>query len=342
MKSEINESRIKSFFSKELGTDPASIEISQFAGGYSNLTFKIKTSDKTYVLRRAPFGDKISKAHDMKREFNVLVALEKAGYPSIPKPILYNEDLEVIGAPFFVMSHIDGLILRNKLPKDLEISAEEFSTLSRSSISCLVELHGLELQNSGLADLGKPEGYVERQVTGWSERYFKAKTNQLPELEAAIAYLNENLPKSEAVAFIHNDFKYDNLILDPDDFSQIRGVLDWEMATVGDPMMDLGTTLAYWSEAGDPHILKNFNSTHHPGNMTRQEVIHFYSEKSGREPKNQAFYYVFGLVKVAVIAQQIYRRFKLGHAADPRFAALIMVTEACGKLAVKTLETQKI
>lgn len=316
--------------------------ITQFKGGYSNLTFKFQTPEKTFVIRRAPFGEKISKAHDMGREVSVLQALQKAGYPKAPKPVLFCEDVDIFEAPFFVMEHVDGFILRNKIPQGISISPEEFHSLSQSAIDCLLELHQLELVNSGLINLGKPAGYVQRQVDGWSERYFRAKTDELPELERAIEWLQSEIPKNENTGFIHNDFKYDNLVLNPENIKEIKAVLDWEMATVGDPLMDLGTTLAYWCESSDPEALKLFNISHLPGNMTRSEVIQYYGQKSKLDMSKMLFYYIFGIVKVAVIAQQIYKRFKQGNASDPRFGGLIHVVEASGKMAIKSLETQKI
>ncbi len=330
------------YLNRELGVNGEVSGITQFKGGYSNLTFKFQSSENAFVIRRAPFGEKISKAHDMGREMSVLQALQKAGYPKAPKPVLFCEDSDILGSPFFVMEHVEGFILRNKIPQGISISPDEFHKLSQASIDCLLELHQLELEDSGLIDLGKPEGYVKRQVIGWSDRYFRAKTNELPELEQAIAWLQESIPQQENVGFIHNDFKYDNLVLDPQHIHKIKAVLDWEMATVGDPLMDLGTTLAYWCEAKDPEVLKLFNISHLPGNMSRSEVIQYYQAHSNLDLSLMMFYYLFGIVKVAVIAQQIYKRYVQGNANDPRFAGLIHVVEASGKMAMKSLETQKI
>lgn len=342
MNLEFDLDKLRDYVNSYLGIEDKAITVNQFKGGYSNLTFKYQGENRTFVFRRAPLGEKISKAHDMGREFSVLEALAKAGYPNAPKPVLFCEDSSIIGAPFLGMEFVDGLILRNKLPSGLEISPDQFFALSKAAIDCLLDLHQLELENSGLINLGKPEGYVQRQVTGWTERYFRAKTNELPELEKAIEWMNSSIPKKENIGFIHNDFKYDNLVLDPGNISNIKAVLDWEMATVGDPLMDLGTSLAYWSEAGDPDILKLFNCSHLPGNMTRTEVIQYYQKNSNLDLSEMLFYYIFGIVKVAVIGQQIYKRHIQGNANDPRFGALIHVVEASGKMALKSLETQKI
>jgi aminoglycoside phosphotransferase (APT) family kinase protein len=330
------------FLAVKLGLDPSSTVITQYKGGYSNLTYLITSPDGEFVLRRPPLGLKISKAHDMIREFKVLQALEKAGYSKVPKPILSCEDESVIGVPFFMMQKVNGLILRNRIPEGLTLDKGFFRKLSQNTIDGLLELHGLELESSGLGVMGKPEGYVERQVTGWSERYFKAKTDELKEMEATSRWLLDNLPKAENCGFIHNDYKYDNLVLKGPEDPSIKAVLDWEMATVGDPLMDLGTSLAYWAEDSDPDMLKMFNLSYMPGNLTRQEVIQYYGLNSSLNLNEILFYYVFGLFKVGVIAQQIYKRFTLGFSQDPRFAGLINVVDSCGKTALKSIKTEKI
>lgn len=334
--------KLKEYLADKLSCKPEKIEINQISGGFSNLTFSVLTPNGKFALRRPPFGDKIAKAHDMNREFKVLESLNKAGYSKSPKPIFCCEDEEVFGAPFFLMDFVEGLIIRNKIPSPINFEPRHFNKLSQNALDCLIELHKLDLGDSGLIQLGKPEGYVERQVFGWSERYLKAKTNELPEMEASAEWLKSNLPTSQGVSFIHNDFKYDNLILDPNTLTEIKAVLDWEMATVGDPLMDLGTSLAYWAQDDDPQILKMFNLSHLPGNFTRKEVVDYYQKQSGLNLSNINFYYAFGLFKVGVIAQQIYKRFVQGYAKDPRFEALIHVVEAAGKKALETIQTQKI
>lgn len=341
MVNEFDFSNLRDFLGNKLNLNSDQIEVSKISGGFSNLTFLVKTSQRKFALRRPPFGEKISKAHDMEREFTVLRALENAGYSKIPKPILFSNEESIMGAPFFLMEFVEGIVLRNKVPAALNFGEKEFRTLSENAINSLVELHSLELENSGLIQLGKPEGYVQRQVEGWSDRYFRAKTNELPEMEKVSEWLIANLSQNENTGFIHNDFKYDNLVLDPNHISEIKAVLDWEMATVGDPLMDLGTSLAYWAQADDPEILKVFNLTHLPGNLTREEVILHYRSKSSLDLSNILFYYIFGLFKVGVIAQQIYKRYVQGFAQDPRFAALIHVVEAAGKKAEKSIKTDK-
>lgn len=335
-------SKLKGYFKSKYTWDPQEIQISPLSGGFSNLTFLVDTPAGKYALRRPPVGNTVSKAHDMGREFKVLEYLENAGYTKIPKPVLYEENEEILGVPFFLMEFIEGTVLRNKIPPEAKISQETVRKLSENSIRTLLQLHQLDLENTGLIQLGKPQGYVSRQVEGWIERYFNAKTDEIPEMEKAALWIQDNLPSHENTGFIHNDFKYDNLVLNTDQLDQIKAVLDWEMATVGDPLMDLGTTLAYWAEENDPDILKQFNLTHLPGNLTRAEVIDFYRQHSKLDLKGILFYYVFGLFKVAVIAQQIYRRFTQGYTQDQRFGALIYVVKAASQKANKSIKTGKI
>jgi aminoglycoside phosphotransferase (APT) family kinase protein len=319
-----------------LGVD--SIEITAFPGGFSNLTYQVSVPGETYVLRRPPHGLKIAKAHDMIREFRVLQALEKAGYTKMPHPISCCEDESIIGAPFFLMEKVEGMIIRNRPPA--EATEAFFRQLSQSALDVLIELHSLELNDSGLGALGKPEGYSLRQVQGWAERFQKAKTSEVPSIEEAFQWLSKSIPSESDVAFIHNDFKYDNLVISAS--GEVQAVLDWEMATVGDPLMDLGTTLAYWAEAVDEDILKMFNLSYVPGNFTRRELVDYYASRTGRDLSDFGFYYVFGLCKVATIAQQIYQRFSLGYSKDPRFSVLNQVVEAAGRKATACIQTGQL
>lgn len=342
MDNPLNFSKLKKYLSETLFWDPETIEITQIAGGFSNLTFLVQTPLGKFAMRRAPFGDKISKAHDMVRESQVLEALQRAGYRKAPKPVILYEDEDINGAPLFIMEWIDGIVLGNKINEGINLTEKEFRKLSENAIDSLIELHLLELKNSRLIDLGKPQGYVERQIFGWTDRYSRAKTNELSEMEKVADWLKANIPTIENVGFIHNDYKYDNLVLDRENRSEIKSVLDWEMATVGDPLMDLGTSLAYWAQIDDPAILKMFNMTHFPGNMTRSEVIQYYDIRTPFDLSNILYYYVFGLFKVGVIAQQIYKRFTQGFANDPRFGGLIQVVEAAGKKAERSIKTEII
>lgn len=315
--------------------------ISQFPSGYSNLTFLVKTDTQELILRRPPVGANIKSAHDMGREFLVLSRV-KPHYSKVPTPLMYCQSEEVIGAPFYIMQRIQGVILRAANARKLEITPELFGDLSKALIDNLVELHRLDIHKTGLEELGKPEGYVQRQVEGWAKRYYSAETDKLTEMDNLADWLQKNQPLEQSPAFLHNDYKYDNVIFDPADLSKIIGVLDWEMATVGDPLMDVGASIAYWSEAGDDPVLQSFNLTALPGNLSRQDFVNRYAEKSKRDVTNILFYYIFGLFKNAVIAQQIYARWKNGVTKDPRFGGLLMVIKSLSKQGVESLNRNKV
>jgi aminoglycoside phosphotransferase (APT) family kinase protein len=303
------------------------LKIQQFPGGYSNLTFLLRTSEREMILRKPPRGANIKTAHDMGREFRVLQALQQV-FPAVPRAILLCEDESIIGAPFYLMERVEGVILRNRLPKGMSVSSATMKQLSEAAVDLLAKLHDIDLHSTGLIQMGKPEGYIHRQVKGWSGRYLKSATDEIPDMILVAEWLAGNEPADEAVSFIHNDFKYDNLVLSPDDLTAIKAVLDWEMATVGSPLMDLGTTLAYWAEATDSPVLKPFNLTWLEGNLNREQVLVHYAAQRRISAEGFLFFYVFGCFKIAVIVQQIYARYKQGMTTDPRFAGLIEVVKA--------------
>ncbi len=297
-------------------------EIGRYTGGYSNLTYSLQTETKEWVLRKPPRGAEIKSAHDMGREFRVL-SLLKPHYTKVPTPIVYCESSDIIGSPFYVMEKLSGTILRAGNTPSMHLSAESLNALSAAMVDNLVALHSIDIKTTGLDQLGKPEGYVMRQVEGWTKRYYAAETDKIDQMDSVAAWIKEHLPKGQAASFLHNDYKHDNLILDNNDLTKIEGVLDWEMSTVGDPLMDLGATLAYWFEEGEGDVFKMYNLTWLKGNYTRKEFVERYAEKSGRDLSDIKFYYVFGLFKNAVIAQQIYQRWKTGNSSDARFGALL-------------------
>lgn len=313
------------------------LTVEQFPHGHSNLTYLLRMGDKEFVLRRPPFGNQVKTAHDMGREFRVLSKLS-AVFPPAPRPELYCDDIGVLGVPFYVMERRRGVILRRA---DSPIDPATARQLSTALIDNLALLHALDYNAAGLADLGKPEGYVARQVTGWINRYTAAQTEPLPEMDRIAQWLSRHMPLESDVSLIHNDYKYDNLLLDPEDLTRIVAVLDWEMATIGDPLMDLGTTLAYWVESGDPEWMHAgaFGPTALPGSLTRQELVAHYADKTGRDVSGMLFYYCFGIYKTAVIIQQIYARFVRGHTADKRFARLNERVVALSRQALHALET---
>lgn len=336
---EIDLPKLNNFLNTALPDFEPVIEIAQFPGGYSNLTYLLKTTGKSYVLRRPPFGAKdIKGGHDMGREYKILTALHNSGYMKIPQPIAYTQDEAVMGCPFYIMQQVEGIILRAKdAPKLMNtVNPELMRKMSEALCDNLVDLHAIDIEaaqedNPALINIGKPEGYIQRQVDGWYKRYQASQTDEIPAMDNLAAWLKTNLPAEGKPALIHNDYKYDNLVLNADNWADILAVLDWEMTTVGDPLMDLGTTLSYWAEAADGMFEKGFNLSWLPGNLTRQAFADRYAERSGRDISNILYFYVFGLFKNSVVIQQIYSRYKKGLTKDERFAELIYGVKALSK-----------
>ena len=316
------------------------VEVRQFPGGYSNLTYFLKTEDQQeYVLRRPPFGaEHIKGGHDVAREYRVLTMIQSTGFTKIPKPILLCDDLTVMGSPFYLMERVQGTILRAHNTPKLGLTASQLRATSEALVDNLVNLHALDIESTGLIQIGKPEGYVKRQVEGWYKRYLVAQTDDLPVMEGLYQWLTNTMPAEGTPTLIHNDYKYDNVVLNPADLSEILAVLDWEMCTVGDPLMDVGTALSYWAEAGDGAFERGFNLTWLPGNLTRQQFADRYSKKSGRDVSNILYYYVFGLFKNSVVMQQIYARWKKGLTQDERFGGLLLGINSLSATAVRAVE----
>jgi aminoglycoside phosphotransferase (APT) family kinase protein len=296
------------------------VQIQQYPGGASNLTYLLTFANRQLVLRRPPFGTKAATAHDMGREYKVLSALSRH-WPFAPPPLLYCGDEAVIGASFYVMEHLQGIIIRKDIPQGLLATPKEIRRLYEKFVDALVELHSLNYEVIGLGDLGKPDGYVRRQVLGWNKRFRAARTPDVPDCEAVMAWLEEKIPpETRRSSIIHNDFKLDNIVLDPSDPHKIIGVLDWEMCTIGDPLMDLGCTLGYWVQQDDSeerHIIRTM-PTQVEGALTRRQFVELYSRNSGVQMDRFDFYYCFGLFRLAVIIQQIYYRFYHGQTRNPR------------------------
>ena len=322
---------------------PITVEVEQFRSGHSNLTYLLRIGEREFVLRRPPFGAKIKTAHDMGREYRILSHLVGV-YPKVPRPLLYCKDESVLGTPFYVMERLAGVILRASPPKGLDLSPALLHALSESFVDNLADIHRIDYAAAGLGDLGRPAGYVKRQIEGWTKRYHNARTDDIPDVERAAAWLAEHEPPEVGASVIHNDYKYDNLVLDPNALSRIVGVLDWEMATIGDPLMDFGTTLGYWVDPDDPGELQSlaFSPTTLPGNFNRRELAQRYAEQSGLDLTNILFYYVYALFKIAVIVQQIYARYKAGLTKDERFAMLIYAVRVLGQVAVLAIEKGRI
>jgi aminoglycoside phosphotransferase (APT) family kinase protein len=295
------------------------------------------------VLRRPPFGSEVKSAHDVGREYRILSQL-RPFYGKVPPMLLHCQDETVLGEPFYVMERVRGVILRAGLPAAMQPAPALMGQIATTFIDNLAELHAVDYQAAGLAELGRPAGYVERQIRGWTQRYHRARTDDLPEMDQVAAWLAEKMPPESGAALIHNDYKYDNLVLDPADWSHIVAVLDWEMATLGDPLLDLGTSLGYWVQGDDPALMHTlqFSPTYLPGNPGRAELAAQYAQASGRDISNIVYYYVYGTFKLAVVIQQIYYRYKLGLTQDSRFASLDQVVRACSLIAAQAIVRQRL
>ncbi len=289
--------------------DADSIDIRQFPGGHSNLTYLVRVGGTEYVLRRAPLGPVAPKAHDMAREYGVLAAVHPH-FPAAPRPVLLCQDTSVIGSVFFLMERRTGVILRNCVPPEFQGREQE---ISRAFVDCLADLHSVDVAATGLISLGRPEGFLDRQVRGWADRWQRAKTEEVPDVEAAISWLGARLPLSPRPSLVHNDFKLDNIMLDASDPGRVVAVLDWEMTTIGDPLADVGLTLCYWTAAS------RFSVTNGPGWYSRDQILEHYSGRTGLDVSAIGWYEVLGIFKLIVILQQIYQRYVRGQTRDERF-----------------------
>jgi aminoglycoside phosphotransferase (APT) family kinase protein len=308
------------------GLPQGELEVEQFPSGASNLTYLLRIRDANgkvnweSVLRRPPFGPVPPKAHDMGRESELLTRLSEH-YPLAPKPYFFTDDESVIGAPFYVMERRYGVVIDDEFPPGVEPTEKLCRGLSRAVVDTLVELHAVDWEAAGLSEIGKPEGFLERQVDGWISRYDKAKTEEISEVDPLTKWMSEDIPESPRATIVHNDFKLNNMLLNPEDLTEVRAVLDWEMTTLGDPLVDLAASLSYWFEPDDPQKLKVLPTvTDTPGFWTRREFIDYYAQRSGRDLSDMNWYMVFAYFKLAVILQQIYARWKKGQTKDERFA----------------------
>ncbi|TLG15619.1 phosphotransferase family protein [Nocardia cyriacigeorgica] len=314
-------------------------EVRQFTGGVSNLTYLLRYPGRELILRRPPAGSKAESAHDMRREYRVQRLLAPA-YDYVPAMVAFCDDPAVIGSDFYVMQRLNGRILRRDLPGDLAFTPEQARELSRTFVDRLVDLHQVDIAATGLDEYSRGPGYVERQVAGWSKRYRAARTKNVGSFDTIMTWLADHQPADRGLCFIHNDYRLDNLVLDPEDPLHVVGVLDWEMATVGDPLMDLGSALAYWLEAGDNPVFRKFRRqpSDVAGMMTRAEIVEYYASRTGQAitPEQWRFYEVFGLFRLAVIAQQVYYRYFHGQTTNPAFkqlrAAVIVLEWRCTEL----------
>lgn len=321
----------------------APLEIEQFPNGHSNLVYLVRSGRREYVLRRPPLGPVAPKAHDMAREYRVLQAVHPY-FPEAPQVFLLCEDPGILGGTFFLMERRRGIVIRDAAPAELASIPEFPQVLSEAFIDCLGRLHAIDIEETGLSSLGKAEGFVERQVRGWADRWNRAQTEEVPEIERVIQWLHDRLPSSREATLVHNDYKLDNVMIRPAG-DGIEAVLDWEMATVGDPLADLGLTLCYWTWA---NVAAQENGhapavtiTTQPGWYSRERLLQRYTERTGRDVSAVGYYEVLGVFKLAVILQQIYYRFRRGHTHDQRFRHFDRQVRALARLAASLTETYR-
>ena len=295
-------------------------EVTQYSGGASNWTYRLAYPSHDLILRRAPAGRKAKGAHDMGREYRIQKALAPV-FPYVPEMLAHCDDEAVIGAEFYVMRRLEGIIPRRNLPRGLELSEAQTRQLCTNALDRLVELHQVDIHAAGLDQLGKGSGYVRRQIEGWNKRYTQARTWNVPKATKVMRWLEDNIPKREIICMTHNDFRFDNMVLDAEDPTNILGILDWELSALGDPLMELGATMAYWTQADDDFIARSVRRqpTHLPGMMSRDEVVAYYTGKMGLKIDNWVFYEVYGYFRLAGIIQQIYYRYHHKQTRNPAF-----------------------
>jgi aminoglycoside phosphotransferase (APT) family kinase protein len=330
---EIDRAALADYLNKHLPGGASQIEVEQFPNGHSNLVYLVRTEHREYVLRRPPLGPVAPKAHDMAREYRVLQAVHPS-FPEAPRVFLLCEDPAVVGSTFFMMERRRGVVIRDSIPRELAAIPDYPRQVSEAFIDCLVRLHSIDVSQPGFRLLGKPEGFVERQVRGWAERWSRAKTEEVPEMDGIVRWLHDRLPHSLEVTLIHNDYKLDNVMLRPEG-DRVEAVLDWEMTTIGDPLADLGLTICYWSWAGMTAV------TSQDGWYTRDQFLQRYAERTGRDLTHIRYHEVLGLFKLSVILQQIYYRFHRGQTQDERFRTFDRRVRGLIRLAASLVEKEE-
>ncbi|MCB8920827.1 MAG: phosphotransferase family protein [Ardenticatenaceae bacterium] len=321
---QFNEQKLADYLRGKLPGSDQPLTVRQFGGGAANLTYLLDYGTQQYVLRRPPLGPVAKSAHDMSREYKVLSVLHQA-YPYAPRAFLYGEDTAVLGAEFFVMERRQGVVVRRTIPSAFADMPAAPRRMSEALVDALADFHAVDFAALGLSDLGRPEGFIERQIEGWYKRWHAAKTEDLADMDAVYRWLGAHLPGGTAVSLVHNDYKLDNVMLAPDDPGKIVAVFDWDMCTLGDPLNDLGTLLTYWAQPSDPPYFRA--AAMMPvgddlGFLTRDELVQRYATRSGRSVRDIAFYHALGLFRLTVIIAQIYIRYVRGQTQDPRFAAM--------------------
>lgn len=319
-----DETRLAEYLRAHLPGTDGPLTVRQFGGGAANLTYLLTFGTCEYVLRRPPLGPVAPSAHDMAREYRVLSVLHQA-FPPAPQAFHFCDDPAILGAPFLVMERRKGVVVRRTLPDEYQSIPDAPQRLSRALVDTLAAFHAVDYQALGLGDLGKPDGFLSRQIEGWNKRWHNAKLHNLPEMDAVYAWLRTHIPTPSAVTLVHNDYKLDNVMLSPSNPGQVVAVFDWDMCTLGDPLSDLGALLTYWTDPQDPPFLQEIARTFMPVRDTRfhsrSELVSRYAEQSGRDVSNIQFYHVLGLFRLTVIIAQIFIRYHRGQTKDQRFAA---------------------
>lgn len=318
---EVNWSKVEEYLKQEipvLSDEP--IQVKAFSAGYSNLTYFIKIGDWQAVLRRPPFGAIPPKAHDMKREFIILQKLNRV-FPLAPKPFLYCEDSRIMERHFYVMEKKEGVVIDDSIPDEFQTRENTGLLVSNAVVDTLAQLHAVDYEAADLQDFGYPDGYLSRQVHGWIKRFHNSKTDDIPSVEKLEKWLIDNIPSSPAPSIVHNDFKLNNMMFSASNPGEVVGVFDWELSTIGDPLTDLASAIAYWAEPGEEDSGLT-SVTANPGFLSRKEMLERYAKISGRDVSNIDYYLTFAFYKIAVILQQLYYRWKIGEAPDERFGKL--------------------
>lgn len=337
---ELDLDALRQYLEPLLGERARQLTVQQFPGGHSNLTYLLSSGDETWVLRRPPFGSKVKSAHDMSREYRVLSAIHEV-FPYAPEPLHFCEDQAILGCDFYLMNYIRGLVIRREYPAELGLYPDQIRQQLLNFSDVLGQLHSIDRSKTALADFGRPEGYVSRQVEGWCRRWQDAVTPDTVNCDAIMQWLRDNRPAESGMAsIIHNDYKLDNVIFSPEDPLKVIGVLDWEMATVGDPLMDLGCTLGYWVQRSDPEFFRTARTmpTDIAGAPTRAEIIERFQTRTGLQLDNFDFYFCFGLFRLTVIGQQIYYRYYHGLTKDERFVTFLHKSKALIRMCEMVIE----
>ncbi|MCA9998843.1 MAG: phosphotransferase family protein [Anaerolineales bacterium] len=316
-----DEGRVAAFLRGKLEGAERPLTVQQFGGGAANLTYLLDYGSHQYVLRRPPLGPVAKSAHDMGREYRVLSVLHQQ-FPYAPRAFLFSDDESIIGAPFFVMERRHGVVVRRTIPPIYADIPDAPRRMSAALVDALAAFHAVDYAALGLDDLGRPEGFVERQIEGWYKRWHAAKSDDLADMDCVYAWLRDNVPPTTGHSLVHNDYKLDNVMLAANDPGQMVAIFDWDMCTLGDPLCDLGALLCYWTEPTDPPHFQQMAMMPKGdlGFMTRAELVARYAEKSGRAVHNINFYHALGLYRLVVIIAQIYIRYVRGQTKDGRFA----------------------